>query len=436
MAGPPGTTSRGNGDGAGRSRGPGGPDAARARLVDELRDSGRLTSPAVEAAFRTVPRHVFLPEMAATEAYQDEAFVIKTGDDGMPVSSSSQPAIMAIMLEQLGLAPGHRVLEIGTGTGYNAALMAFLVGERGSVVTVDIDADLVTRARANLAAAGYADVVVIRGDGGFGAPDHAPFERIMVTVGAWDLAPDWLAQLGPGGRIVLPLSVRGIQLCVALEREAGHWRSRSACRCGFIRMAGAFAGPESFVPLGPQPGLHVQADEGRLLDADALYAVLSGPVTDVPAGVHAVGLGELGEADLWLTVTEPDLVRLTITGAGPVRGALLPVLPFGAMASSGGTSEAVGTGDLGVAALLPVRPPPGRRRHGEFEIAVRGFGPRGASLAGHLAGRVLTWDGLGRPGASSLRLSAYPRATPEAALPGQAILDRRHTRLALGWPTP
>src|SRR5260221_1635385 len=279
---------------SGGSGGPeqqGGPDAARARLVDELRDSGRLTSRAVEAAFRAVPRHVFLPEMAATEAYQDEAFVIKTGDDGMPVSSSSQPAIMAIMLEQLGLAPGHRVLEIRTGTGYNAALMAFLVGERGSVVTVDVDVDLVTRARANLAAAGYADVVVIRGDGGFGAPDHAPFERIMVTVGAWDLAPDWLAQLGPGRRIVLPLSVRGIQLCVALEREAGHWRSRSACRCGFIRMADAFAGPESFVPLGPQPGLHVHADEGRPLDPDPLYPLLGGPPTDVPARSPVVSPG-------------------------------------------------------------------------------------------------------------------------------------------------
>jgi protein-L-isoaspartate(D-aspartate) O-methyltransferase len=432
MAGTPGTPSRGSGELDGR----GGPDAARARLVSELRSSGRLTSRALEAAFRAVPRHVFLPEIAATEAYQDEAFVIKTDDDGMPVSSSSQPAIMAIMLEQLGLARGHRVLEIGTGTGYNAALMAFLVGEQGSVVTVDIDADLAARARANLAAAGYPEVVVICGDGGFGAPKQAPFDRIIVTAGAWDLAPDWLAQLGPDGRIVLPLSVRGIQLCVALEREDGHWHSRSACRCGFIRMAGAFAGPESFAPLGPQPGLHVQTDEGRPLDTDALYAVLSGPATDVPAGVQVVGLGELGEADLWLTVTEPDLVRLTITGGGPLRSTLLPLLPFGAMADSGTKPEA-GPGDLGVAALLPVRPSPGVPGYGEFELAVRGFGPRGGGLAGHLAGRVVTWDELGRPGASSLRLNAYPRRTPDEAIPaapGRVILDRRHTRLALSWP--
>ncbi len=141
MARAPGATSRGGGRW-------GGPDAARARLVDALRDGGRLTDPAVEAAFRAVPRHVFLPTMAAADAYQDEAFVVKTGPDGLPLSSSSQPAIMAIMLEQLGVAPGYRVLEIGTGTGYNAALIAHLVGERGTVVTVDIDADLVAKARA------------------------------------------------------------------------------------------------------------------------------------------------------------------------------------------------------------------------------------------------------------------------------------------------
>jgi protein-L-isoaspartate(D-aspartate) O-methyltransferase len=419
------------------------PDAARARLVDELRDSGRLTSPAVEAAFRSVPRHLFLPEMAASEAYQDEAFVIKTGADGLPVSSSSQPAIMAIMLQQLGLAPGHRVLEVGTGTGYNAALMTHLVGERGSVVTVDIDADMVARAQANLAAAGYLNVIVACGDGGFGAPDYAPYDRVIVTAGAWDLAPEWLAELGPGGRIVLPLSVRGIQLCLALEREAGHWRSRSACRCGFIRMAGVFGSPEPFVPVGPQPGLHAQADDGRPLDAGALYDALAGPVTDVPCGVQVAGVGELAEADLWVTLTEPDLVRLTIAGGGPLRPAVLrggplPLLPFGALAGSGDLCEPRWAGEFGVAALIPARPwaSPAEPRYAESGIVVRGFGPTGGDLARHLADRVGAWHERGRPRVSGLSVIAYPLPTPITARPGQTILDRRHTRLVLSWPVP
>ena len=419
------------------------PDAARARLVDELRDSGRLTSPAVEAAFRSVPRHLFLPEMAASEAYQDEAFVIKTGAGGVPVSSSSQPAIMAIMLQQLGLAPGHRVLEVGTGTGYNAALMTHLVGERGSVVTVDIDADMVARARAHLAAAGYLNVIVVCGDGGFGAPDYAPYDRVIVTAGAWDLAPEWLAELGPGGRIVLPLSVRGIQLCLALEREAGHWRSRSACRCGFIRMAGVFGSPEPFVPVGPQPGLHAQADDGRPLDAGALYDALTGPVTDVPCGVQVAGLGELAEADLWVTLTEPGLVRLTIAGGGPLRPAMLrggplPLLPFGALAGSGELCEPRWGGEFGVAALIPARPwaSPAEHRYAESGIVVRGFGPAGGDLARQLADRVRAWHERGRPRVSGLSVISYPLPTPVTARPGQTILDRRHTRLVLSWPAP
>ena len=81
-------------------------------------------------------------------------------------------------------------------------------------------------------------------DGGYGDPAGAPFDRIIVTAGAWDIAPAWLDQLEPGGLLVLPLSVRGIQLSVALERQAGDWVGTSAWRCGFVRMLGAFAGPE------------------------------------------------------------------------------------------------------------------------------------------------------------------------------------------------
>lgn len=103
--------------------------AARAKLADQLLASGRADA-AVEAAFRGVPRHTFLPEMDPVEAYQDRAVVIKSDSEGLPVSASTQPTMMAVMLSQLGLAAGHRVLEIGTGTGYHAALIARIVGIR------------------------------------------------------------------------------------------------------------------------------------------------------------------------------------------------------------------------------------------------------------------------------------------------------------------
>ena len=190
---------------------------------------------------------------------------------------------MAVMLSQLGLAAGHRVLEIGTGTGYNAALIARIVGDQKSVVTIDVVPDLIGQARVNLTAAGYGRVTVVCGDGAAGVPDHAPYDRIIVTTGTWDLATQWWAQLGPAGRIVLPLSIRGIQLSVGLETAGDHLVSRSACRCSFIRMAGAIPGPESLLALGPQPGLHAQAVDGPAPDADALYEALSGPPGCGPA---------------------------------------------------------------------------------------------------------------------------------------------------------
>src|SRR5579862_9177404 len=144
--------------------------AARARMAADLRVNGRAVSKPIRDAFASVPRHQFVPQVGAADAYRDEAFVLKCGPDGIPVSSSSQPAMMAIMLEQLDLLPGHRVLEIGTGSGYNAALMSSITGPEGTVTTVDIDAELVERARASLEAAGFPDVSVLCADGGYGDP--------------------------------------------------------------------------------------------------------------------------------------------------------------------------------------------------------------------------------------------------------------------------
>src|SRR5208282_1924727 len=164
---------------------------------------------------------------------------------------------------------------------------------------------------------------------------------------------------------------------------------------------------------------------------------------DVPSGVPVAGLGELAEADLWITVTEPGLVRLTITGRGPLRagvlrGDMLPLPPFGALAGSDGLREPRWAGDFGVAALIPARPSVSswERRHAESGIVVRGFGPAGADLARRLVGRVSAWHERGRPRVSGLSVIAYPLPTPVAPLPGQTVLARRHTRLALSWPAP
>jgi protein-L-isoaspartate(D-aspartate) O-methyltransferase len=349
-----------------------------------------------------------VPELTPAAAYADDALVIKYDADGMPVSSSSQPAMMAIMAEQLGLEPGHRVLEIGTGSGYNAAVMAHIVGPGGRVITIDIDPGLIARARASLAAAGSGPVEARSADGGFGDPGGAPFDRVIVTAGAWDIAPAWLDQLAPAGRLVLPLSVRGIQLSVALRRHEDHWAAVSAFRCGFVRMAGAFADPEPFRPLG---SARYALAGGEPAGAGPLAAALAaGPVAEAGTGVGAAGLSDL---DLWLTLTQPGLGRLTVISTAP--GGLLPF---------GGLTRGAAPADLGVAALAVAA----------GEIVIRGYGAGGPALAAELAGLAPAWTGRGRPGAAGLQLAAWPAGTPPRAAPGWAVLHRPHVVLTAGWP--
>ena len=133
-----------------------------ARLIETLLSDGSLKSPQVEAAFRSVLRHHFLPGMPLEEVYRAQAVVTRRGPDGAPTSSSSDPKIMARMLEQLDVRPGHRVLEIGAATGYNAALLSHLSGAAGAVTTVDIDPTLTATAVENLRRAGGEGVDVDR----------------------------------------------------------------------------------------------------------------------------------------------------------------------------------------------------------------------------------------------------------------------------------
>lgn len=409
----------------------GGPDAARARLASELLSHGPPLSPSVHAAFARVPRHVFVPEMGPAAAYRDEAFVIKCGADGLPVSSSSQPAMMAIMLDQLGLEPGHRVLEIGTGTGYNAAVMSAVVGPAGEVVTVDIDPELVARARSSLLAAGYDTVKVKCADGGYGDPEGAPFDRIIVTVGAWDIAPAWLGQLGTGGRLVLPLSIRGIQLSVGLQRADETWLSTSAWRCGFIRMLGAFAGPEDVSSVGEPDALAFLVSDGSPVDAQALQAALGGgEAVDEPLSVALGTVADVADLDLWLTMTAGELDRLTVLSAPGGWLRLTPVPPFGALIASGTAPD-----DLGLALLMPVdpgRPDPGSDWSG---AVVRGLGPGGPDLAVRLAALSGRWDDLGRPGSHNLGMLVWPGTEPPAPLlEGWTVLERPSVTIAAGWP--
>lgn len=204
-------------------------------MADMLCASGAITSRAVEAAMRAVPRHRFLTEVPTERAYADRAVTIKYDRSGVPISSASQPAMVAQMLEQLEVEEGDRVLEIGTATGYNAALLAHLAGTSGRVVTVEIEEDLAERAAERLAETGYGQVRAVRGDGRIGFREGAPFDRIVVTAGARELPPAWIEQLAEGGRMVVPLvNAYGEGMSVMFEMVDGELEARSGRACGFV----------------------------------------------------------------------------------------------------------------------------------------------------------------------------------------------------------
>lgn len=221
------------------------------RLVDGLLRDGDIRDPRVEAAFRAVRRHWFLPGAPLVDVYRDRALVTHRSVDGVPISSSSQPALMAHMLEQLDVGPGMAVLEIGTGTGYNAALLGHLVGPGGRVLTLDLDPEITGPARHQLAAMGASNVTVATADGWL-LDVQGTFDRIVATVGVWDLSPAWVSRLAADGRIVAPLWLRaGQQASIAFHPAGAGLRSLSAEPCGFMQLRGLGAGDATYRPIGP-----------------------------------------------------------------------------------------------------------------------------------------------------------------------------------------
>ena len=386
----------------------------RRELLAHIREQGAATDPLVAEALRTVPRHLFLPDLPPDKAYRDEPIVTKRDADGRPISSSSQPTIMAIMLDQLAPKRGQRVLEIGAGTGFNAALLATIVGERGAVTSVDLDADVVAHARENLDAAGLPDVVVVTGDGALGHPDGAPYHRIIASVGVWDLAPAWLDQLAPKGRIVVPIDLNGVQRSVAFERDGDHLTSRSASLCGFIRMRGPFAGPERTYVLDAATDLTLSLPKAREVDGEALTDVLAEPSTVHSLGPAPAPMQLFDGFTLWLAAHEPRWCSLSEKAdAHPARLAAAPMRAQEAAATAGILA------DDGLA-LIAVA---------DADLTVHAYGNE--AVAEDLLAHVRAWDEAGRPGTAGMRIDAYPAGV--AGAKGDVVLEKGQCRLALSW---
>jgi len=212
---------------------PGDPDTARrAAMVETIRDMGGAPiSGPVLAAMQQVPRHQFVPPSQRAQAYDNRPLPIGHGQ------TISQPYIVALMTELAAAGPSHRVLEIGTGSGYQAAVLSKLAGE---VYTIEVIEPLATQAAQRLRGPGWRNVRTRTGDGYYGWKAAAPFDAIVVTAAAGSIPPPLLAQLRPGGRMVIPVgSTFFTQTLLLVTKDArGRVRTKAILPVRFVPLTG------------------------------------------------------------------------------------------------------------------------------------------------------------------------------------------------------
>lgn len=182
-------------------------------------------------AMSRVPRHLFVPEDLADRAYDDSPLPIGEGQ------TISQPFMVAWMTELLEVEEGDKVLEIGTGSGYQAAILCELAGE---VLSIEKYPDLAREAEGRLRSLGYRNIRIRVGDGTVGWPEEAPFDGIMVTAGAPSVPQPLLEQLTDGGRLVIPVGPAGMQMLKAIRRRGGEYHASDEGSCVFVPLVGKF----------------------------------------------------------------------------------------------------------------------------------------------------------------------------------------------------
>jgi protein-L-isoaspartate(D-aspartate) O-methyltransferase len=351
---------------------------------------------------------------------------------------------MAIMLEMLDLQPGQSVLEIGAATGYNAALIGAVVGSQGKVVTIDIQEDLVESARQHLDAAGFDWVKAVAADGGYGYPEWAPFDRIILTVCPWVIAPAWREQLKEGGRLVLPLDLDHLQHIVSFILRGDELVSTAISECGFMPIQGEYAQRRkgARTQVGSDPRLVITSDQERPEAAESVARWLAEPVRDYPSGVmvtrQEVALGllpwwpapgpeDLQEQEYFGLLAEGDISDLNGVPAllgyggqwkGFFTGVALDTEGFAALVRSPG--EAV--------PLMEYDRP--NQDNQPFEIYVRQFGP-GQEAAQKLLNHVWRWDQAGKPDLHHISIRAVPAGQPVTLAEGEQLWERPWTNLVI-----
>ncbi|MCF4122067.1 methyltransferase, FxLD system [Antribacter sp. KLBMP9083] len=390
----------------------------REQMVAELESAGLVLTPAVAAALRAVPRHVFGPEEPLEAAYALHTILHRTLDEsGAAVSMISAVEVQAMMLEQAQVTSGSRVLEVGSG-GYNAALLADMAGPDGQVTTVDIDERVTERTTRYLAQAGYNGVNVVLADADGGVPEHAPYDVIMATTSVQDLPPTWVDQLAPDGRIVVPLRLRGTPRVVVLVRDGDRLVSAGYELGHFVPVRGRSTPDERSLVLD-EVGVTLRVDGDVSADQAALASALHTEATVAWATPREVsrfdGLG------LWLAVNEDAFGMLNATTDAKDRGLVAHSWAVGIPA----ILDQVGRSF----AYLTLR-----RTEDGPQFGATGHGENASELVARFVDLIEAWDTT----SLDAQISLYPAGTPDDVLPSGEhvrVLDRPRNRVVLTWPT-
>ncbi|WP_371565090.1 methyltransferase, FxLD system [Streptomyces canus] len=398
------------------------PNQLREALAQRLVDSGHLRSKAAIDAFRTTDRHAFLPGVDLESAYKEDAVPIKHDEHGEMISCISAPSIVATQLEQLGAQPGHKVLEAGAATGYNAALLGKIVSPGGQVWTLDVDQDLVSGASKHLAEAGVDNATAVMADGAAGLPEHAPYDRIIFTVGAGDVPVKILDQLAPGGRLVLPMRIRGsISRSFAFERDGDTWKTVSCEMATFIPLRkGVCDDVYTLVPMAGEGNVRLETFSEQDVDRDALRSVLDQQQTKLYTGVKF----RQGSAWEWLYLYLACVLPNGLSRLPGQRPGFTPHFGWGSMAALDG----------GSLAYLTIRE--GEDEQGRYwEVGVIGHGEGGAGLAERVVSEIRAWDATGgndapEPGFRMAVADSRDRLMADDAC---FVVDKPYSRLVVDW---
>lgn len=403
------------------------PEALREAMITRIKDLGYPLSEPVETALRAVERHAFVPNATLADAYASRIVITKRGPQNEVLSCLSEPGIVALQLGQLDVRPGHRVLEVGAGTGYNAALLAHLAGARGRVTAIDVDVDIVADAQRNLALAGADNVNVVLGDGALGYLGGGPYDRIVATVGAFGIPDAWLSQLAPGGRLVVPLRIVGsVSRSIAFERSAsGGWYSVDHHMCGFVPLRNGIADdPRQMINLTADKAVTLHLNQEHAIDSTTLAGVLDQPRTEAWTGVTFGPMESLEWLFLWLACTQAGrLCRMAAQPDAVDSGLVDPMFPASALA-------VVGEGELAYLTWRAANGASDRRKCAE--VGVIAHSSTGAALADRVAEAIQLWDETYRQQSVRFEIPADGGANSDPGR-GRFYLDRPHNPITVIW---